>query len=104
MIIQLHAGRSLNIHEEYALKLNGLVSRELDRFTELLTRVELHLSDENAQRKTKEDKKCTIEAKLKSKHPVAVSDHGDTYDNAISGAIHKLKASLNTVVGKMQNH
>ncbi len=104
MVIQLHADRSLSIHEEYASKLTGVILRELDRFAELLTRVELHLADENAQRKTKEDKKCTIEAKLKSKHPVAVTSHGDTYDNAVTGAILKLQASLNTIVGKMQNH
>ncbi|MGE9311543.1 hypothetical protein ACLOAU_07850 [Niabella sp. CJ426] len=104
MIIQLHADRSLSIHEAYASKLSGVISRELDRFADLLTRVELHLADENAQRKTKEDKKCTIEAKLKSKHPVAVTNHGDTYDNAVTGAILKLKASLNTIIGKMQNH
>ncbi|MCH5715739.1 hypothetical protein [Niabella hibiscisoli] len=104
MIIQLHADRSLSIHEEYALKLNGVIARELDRFAELLTRVELHLADENAQRKTKEDKKCTIEAKLKSKHPVTVTSHGNTYDNAVTGAVQKLKASLDTIVGKMQHH
>lgn len=104
MMIQLHADRSLTIHEEYAAKLNGAIYRELDRFADLLTRVELHLADENAQRKTKEDKKCTIEARLKSRQPVAVTHHGDTYDNAVTGALTKLKASLNTVVGKMQHH
>ncbi len=104
MIIQLHADKSLSIHEAYALKLNGVISRELDRFAELLTRVELHLADENAQRKTKEDKKCTLEAKLKSKQPVAVTSHGNTYDDAVTGAVQKLKASLDTIVGKMQHH
>ncbi|MCH5690133.1 hypothetical protein LWM68_41440 [Niabella sp. W65] len=104
MIIQLHADKNLSIHEEYALKLNNIIAKELNRFAELLTRVELHLSDENAQRKTKEDKKCIIEAKLKGTPPVAVSNHGDTYDRAVTGAILKLKAGLNTVVGKMQHH
>ncbi len=104
MIIQLHADRSLSIHKEYASKLSSVISRELNHFGELLTRVELHLADENAQRKTKEDKKCTIEAKLKGKHPIAATNHAGTYDHAVTGAILKLKASLNTIVGKMQNH
>lgn len=73
MIIQLRADRSLSIHQEYALTLNTIIAKEPGHFAELLTRVELHLLDEHAQRTTEEDKKCTIEAKLKSRHPVAVS-------------------------------
>lgn len=104
MIIQLNADRSLSISEEYADKLKGVLTKELDRFADLLTRVELHFADENATRKTKDDKKCTLEAKLKNKQPVAVSDYGDTYDNAVTGAVHKLKAALDTIVGKMRVH
>ena len=104
MIIQLNADRSLSISEEYAEKLNGVIKKDLDRFADLLTRVEMHLADENADRKTKEDKKCTLEAKLKTKHPVAVSAAGDTYDRAVVNALHKLKASLDTAVGKMKAH
>lgn len=60
MIVQLHEDRSLSIHQEYALTLNTIIAKEPGHFAELLTRVELHLSDEHAQRTTKEDKKCTI--------------------------------------------
>ncbi len=104
MIIQFNADKNLSISEEYAEKLKGVVTKELDRFADLLTRVELYFTDENATRKTKDDKKCTLEARLKSKQPVAVSDYGDTYDSAATGALLKLKAALDTIVGKMRVH
>jgi len=104
MIIQLNADKNLSISEEYSEKLKGILTKELDRFADLLTRVELHFTDENATRKTKDDKKCTLEAKLKTKQPIAVSDFGDTYDNATTGALLKLKSALDTAVGKMRVH
>ena len=104
MIIQLNTDRNLSIGEEYAEKLKGVLTKDLDRFADHLTRVELHFADENATRETKDDKKCTLEARFKSKQPIAVSDYGDTYDNALTGALQKLKASLETIVGKMRVH
>ena len=47
MTIQLNADKNLNIHESFAEKLEGVLTRELSRFSDHITRLEVHLSDEN---------------------------------------------------------
>lgn len=102
MTIQLNTDKNLDLQESYAEKLNDALSHGLSRFSEYITRLEVHLSDENADKKTKEDKKCLIEARPKGKQPIAVSAWGDTYDQAVNEAISKMKSSLDHMVGKMQ--
>ena len=101
MTIQLNAGNNLKISEEYAQKLTGILSGEFDRYDDHLTRLEVHLSDENSHKETPNDKKCLLEARLKNRQPVAVSSTGDTYDQAFDDAIDKLQAMLDTIVGRM---
>jgi len=103
MTIQLNAGNNLTISEEYAEKLKEILSSELDRYIENITRLEVHLSDENSHKEAKDDKKCVLEARLKGRQPVAVTDTGDTYDQAVDNAIEKLKAMLDSILGRMAN-
>jgi len=104
MNIQLNTDNNLTLKEEYADKLNAILNNEFDRFSEFLTRIEVHLSDENGHKKSSDDKKCMLEARLKGRQPAAVSAFGNTYDMAVSGAINKLKASLDTITGKIKQH
>ena len=101
MTIQLNADHNLTISKEYSQKLTGILSEELDRYSENLTRLEVHLSDENSHKDSKNDKRCLLEARLKGRQPVAVSDTGDTYDFAVDGAVDKLKAMLDTILGRI---
>lgn len=104
MIIQINADKNLSVSETYLQKIESIISKELDRFADILTRIEVFFTDENATRKTSDDKKCTLEAKVKHKHPIAVSAYGDIYDQALNAATRKLKGSLDTMVGKMRTH
>ena len=104
MTIQINTDNSLNVHETYQTQLKDLLSRELSRFEEHITRLEVHLSDENGNKESEDDKKCMIEARLKGRRPVAVTDVANTYDQAVNGAIDKLKTSLDTILGRLRNH
>lgn len=104
MNIQLNTDNNLTVRDEYADKLNEILNKEFGRFDEFLTRIEVHLSDENSHKKSSDDKKCMLEARLKGRQPVAVSAFGDTYDKAVAGAVNKLKASLDTITGKIKQH
>lgn len=101
MTIQLNADNNLSISKEYSQKLTEILSEELDRYSENLTRLEVHLSDENGNKDSKNDKRCLLEARPKGHQPVAVSDTGDNYDLAVDGAIDKLKAMLDKLLGRM---
>ena len=76
----------------------------LSRFTEQITRVEVHLSDENAEKEGGDDKRCLLEARLKGLKPVVVSHNAENIDLALSGAIDKLVKSLESTIGKLRNH
>ena len=45
-----------------------------------------------------------MEARLEGKQPIAVANQADTTDQAVSGAIDKLKASLETIKGRERNY
>ena len=103
MIIQLNSDNNLVLHEEYRNKLNGLLTDELSRFSDSISRLEVHLSDENGAKAGVNDKRCMIEAREEGKQPISVSEVGETYDTAVSGAIYKIKASIATNQGKLQS-
>lgn len=104
MTIQINTDKNLTVHEEYANQLETLLTEKLSRFDEHLTRLEIHLSDENGNKEGIEDKKCLLEARLKGRQPIAISASGNTYDKAVNIAIDKLKASLDTIIGKLRHH
>ncbi|UKT65577.1 HPF/RaiA family ribosome-associated protein [Pedobacter mucosus] len=104
MIIQLNTDKNLTIHQEYEDKIQTQISDSLSRFSDLITRLEVHLSDENGSKDGLEDKRCMLEAKITGKEPIAVSNFGNNYDLAIAGALTKLKSTLETVAGKMKAH
>lgn len=104
MTIQFNSDKNLTIHESFNEKLGSRLSKELDRFTEHITRLEVHLSDENAEKKGINDKKCLIEARIKGKQPVAVTAYGNTHELAVNSAADKLKNSLDTIFGRLRSH
>ncbi|TCC90344.1 HPF/RaiA family ribosome-associated protein [Pedobacter frigiditerrae] len=102
MIIQLNADKSLTIHSEYEAQITAQLTKDLDRFTGHITRVEVHLSDENGNKSGINDKKCLLEARFEGKPPIVTSDLGNTYDLALKGATEKLKHALTTIVSKLK--
>jgi len=102
MIIQLNADKSLTIHSEYEAQITAQLTKDLERFTGHITRVEVHLSDENGSKSGINDKKCLLEARFEGKPPIVTSDLGNTYDLALKGATEKLKHALTTVVSKLK--
>jgi len=104
MTIQLNTDKNISVHEAFGTKLNDLLSKELSRFSEHITRLEVHLSDENGSKEGLNDKKCLLEARLEGRQPIAVSGLANTYELAVNSAIDKLKASLDTILGRIRVH
>lgn len=80
------------------------IKEDLQRFEDKVTRVEVHLSDENGDKGGVNDKRCVLEVRPQGLKPVAVSHQDDTIEKALSGATKKMVSSLNTLIGKLQNH
>lgn len=104
MTIQINTDNNVSVHENFGKQLHGLLSEELSRFSEFITRLEVHLSDENGNKDGQNDKRCLLEARIEKRQPIAVTDRAENYELAVSGAIEKLKASLETIVGKSKNY
>ena len=104
MTIQLNADKNLNIHESFREKLNDLLSKGLSSFSEHITRLEVHLSDENGGKDGLNDKRCLLEARLEGRQPIAVTADGHTYEQSVKAAIEKLKTMLNTIIGRLREH
>jgi len=73
----------------------------LARFSGQITRVEVHLSDESAGKKsTAENIQCTMEARLEGHQPVAVKHHGANLNQAIEGATEKLGRLIDSTLAR----
>ena len=79
------------------------VESALSLFSDHITRVEVHLSDENGSRSGQEDKRCMMEVRLEGRQPVAVTCHAATVDLAIEGAAEKLAGLVESTLGRLHD-
>lgn len=81
----------------------SVVEAAIGRFSEHITRVEVHLSDKNSQKSADGDNRCLMEARVTGYQPIAVSDHNATLHQAIAGAAEKLKRAIDSALGRLQD-
>jgi ribosome-associated translation inhibitor RaiA len=104
MQIQINTDHSIEGHEALAARVSGVVESALSRFSEHITQVEVHLSDENSAKKVGYDAmRCMIEARLEGRQPIAVTHQANTLDQAVDGAADKLTRLIETTLGR-QHH
>ena len=82
----------------------SLISEELSRFSPQITRLEIHLSDEDGNKDGLNDKRCMVEARLAGMKPIAVTNQANTHEQAFLGAIDKLKTSLEKITGRLKDY
>jgi ribosome-associated translation inhibitor RaiA len=80
------------------------IKQSLARFAEDVTRVGIHLSDENHDKAGAGDKCCVMEARLAHHQPLAVTQHANSLDEAFRGATDKLKRMLDSTLGRLNKH
>lgn len=104
MNVQFNTDKTVHGEQRSEAFFTTQIKEELQRFQSEITRIEVHVSDENGQKKGSNDIRCLIEARIEGKQPIAVICQTDTIEFAVSGAIDKMKASLETEFGRMSNH
>lgn len=45
-----------------------------------------------------------IEARLEGMQPIAVTNHADSHELAVTGAVDKLKSSIDNIEGRLRNY
>jgi ribosome-associated translation inhibitor RaiA len=98
--MQIQVSTDHNIEGQMALDadVSGAVEKALNRLGDHITRVEVHLSDENGDKSGQNDKRCVMEARLEGRHPVAVTHHAQTVGQAVSGAAGKLHRMIESTL------
>lgn len=104
MKIQINTDKTINGSEKLNDTLTSLLTDELNRFSEQITRLEVHLTDEDGNKDGKNDKRCMLEARMEGIPPIAVINHAETCENAVKGAAEKLKSSINSNIGRLKSH
>jgi ribosomal subunit interface protein len=103
MQIQVNTDNHIEGREALTAHVTGVLEDAFTRFSDRITRIEVHLSDENGHKSGQNDKRCLLEARLEGRQPTAVTHHADTLDQAIQGAADKLERALETILGRLRD-
>ncbi|HMM67720.1 MAG TPA: HPF/RaiA family ribosome-associated protein [Dokdonella sp.] len=98
MKIQINTDHTIQGREALAERYSDDVAGALANVSRHVTRVEVHLSDENGEKGGQGDKRCTMEARLEGRQPIAVTEHASTLDLALHGACDKLARRIGDIV------
>ena len=71
-----------------------IVTGALSRFMPRVTRIDVHLSDANAEKKGDDDKRCQIEVRPASQQPISATANAGTIEKALTTAAGKMKRLL----------
>ena len=104
MHVQVSTDNRVEGHDEFVRGVQAAVEDALGRFGDRLTRVEVHVGDENSDKGGSDDKRCAMEARPAGLQPVAVTHTAPTVGQAIDGAARKLQTALDRSLGKLSDH
>ena len=95
MQVLVNSNHSISVTADLEERVKATVETELERFDDHLTRVEVHLNDENSSKSGPHDK---------GHDPISATHKAETLDLAINGAAEKLNHALSHVLDKLNRH
>jgi ribosome-associated translation inhibitor RaiA len=104
MQVQVNANHTLHTGEPFERWATTELNESLSRFKDEITRIEVHMSDENSDKTSPDHKRCMIEARLAHHEPLAVNHRASSQDEAFRGASDKLKRVLEHTLDKLRDH
>lgn len=102
MKIQFNTDKNIQGTEKLEKFVAERINHTLKHFNDKITRIEVHLSDQNADKGRTDDIQCKIEARVEGIQPLLVLSKGGSNEKALSSAVDKMKATLDTIMGKMK--
>jgi hypothetical protein len=100
MLIEVRTDGNIQGGEQYSDHVKTVLQAALERFSDRIRRVDVHLSDAIGNKTGHDDKCCKIEARRDGREPIVVTHEETTMDQAIRGAVHSLKKSVENALGK----
>ena len=102
MQIQISTGPNTTTRDAMATEITEVVASALTRFSDNITRVEVHLADENGPKGGHDDIRCTLEARIAGRQPIAATHHADTIPLAVQGAADSLVSLIENTLGRTE--
>jgi ribosome-associated translation inhibitor RaiA len=103
MQVQINTDKNIEGSEALTAEVRSVVEGALSRFSEQITRVEVHIGDHNSEKSGPADKRCMIEARLKGHKPAVATHEASSVEEAVDGAADKLKRSLESTLGRLRD-
>lgn len=103
MQIQVHTDAHIEGRDAFSRWVETELADRLSRFRDHVTRVEVHFADDNADKSGNQDKRCMLEARVAGHEPVAVNHRAPKVADALTGAIDKLRRSLDSTIGRLRD-
>ncbi|HEY0285714.1 MAG TPA: HPF/RaiA family ribosome-associated protein [Pseudomonas sp.] len=103
MQIQVNSDNHIESSVRLEEWVRNTVESTLDRYEEDLTRIEVHIQDENGDKPGPHDIRCQMEARPKGHQPVSVTHKASSLDLAVDGAAVKLDHALEHLFGKLRS-
>ncbi len=100
MQVQVNTDHSIDGRDSLVARITETVESSLSRVSAHITRVEVHLTDEDGQKSGQNDKRCVMEARIEGRQPIAVTEHANTLHEAVNGAAEKLTHLVDSVLGR----
>jgi len=102
--VQTNTGHTVEGGERMGKWVESEVESAMGELAEHITRVVVHVSDENAAKGGDHDKRCVMEARFEGHQPVAVTHEADSVDQAVEGAATRLRTALDHTLGRLRSH
>lgn len=103
MNIQINTDNNVSGNTDLESTLKSYITSDLERFSDQITRIEVHLSDEDGDKNGINDRRCLLEARLAGIQPLAVTNRANSDELAVSGALEKMENKLNTILGRLRD-
>jgi len=104
VIVQVHTSSDVEGGERLSTEVEALVESAVGRFADRISRVQVHLGDQNSGVKGGgNDKRCMMEARIDGAAPVAVTELAATIEQALNGAADKLERTIDSHLGRQRD-
>ncbi len=100
MLIEVRTDGNIKGDEQSSEEVKAVVHAALDRYADRIRRVDVHLSDAIGLKTGHDHKCCMIEARRDGREAIVVTHQESTMKQAIHGAVHNLKKSVESALGK----
>jgi len=102
MAVFLRTDNHLNGGERLTRFVESVATDAVDHVKNQVTRVDVYLGDENGSTKTSDNEiRCAMEARIGGLKPFAATHYAGSIDDAVRGAADKLRASIDSTIGKI---